>query len=307
MLTSFFSKSKPVNYLIVGILMIVFFVAHHIFTAKTIFTFTEIAFQIGMLLLYIISMLLVDFVARKNDLTKNNTYKIFLFAIFTFLLPITFLETEILIANFFILLALRRILSLKSHKETQKKIFDAALWISVASCFYFWSFLFTGLLFVAILFIAGNNFKHYLIPFVGMATVIILTNSYTLIVQDAFYTPLDWVGTFGFDFTTYNTKYLWIPISIIIAILVWVIAHHFVDLAKKSKKYKKTTNLILVALGIAVLIALVTPSKNGAELLFMAMPFSVLTANYIEMPKEKVFKEILLWLLALTPFFILFI
>ncbi len=307
MLTSFFSKSKPVNYLIVGMLMTVFFVIHHIFTAKTIFTFTEIAFQVSMLLLYLISMLLVDFVARKNDLTKNNTYKIFLFAIFTFLLPITFLETEILIANFFILLALRRILSLKSHKETQKKIFDASLWISVASCFYFWSILFIGLLFVAILFIAGSDFRNYLIPFVGMATVIILTNSYTLLVQDAFYTPLDWVGTFGFDFTPYNTINLWIPISILLTILVWVIAHHFIDLAKKSKKYKNTANLILVALGTAVLIALVTPSKNGAELLFMAMPFSVLTANYIEMPKEKVFKEIVLWFLVLTPFFLFFI
>ncbi|MBA3985022.1 MAG: hypothetical protein H0X63_00210 [Flavobacteriales bacterium] len=304
MLTSFFSKSKPVNYLIVGILMTIFFWIHHVFTAKTVFTLTEIAFQLGMLLLFIISMLLVDFVARKNDLTKNNTFKIFLYAIFTLLLPITFLETEILIANFFILLGLRRILSLKSHKDTQKKIFDAALWISVASCFYFWSFLFVVLLFIAILFIAGNNFKNYLIPFVGMATVIVLTNSYTLLVQDAFYTPLDWVGTFGFDFTTYNTINLWIPISIVIAILVWVIAHHFIDLAKKSKKFKMTANLILVALSIAVLITLVTPTKNGAELLFMAMPFSVLTANYFEMPNEKVFKEILLWLLALTPFFI---
>jgi len=307
MLNHFFSKSKPVNYLIVAFLMTVFFVLHHIFTAKTVFTFSEIAFQLAMLILFLMSMLLVDFVARKNDLTKNNTYKIFVFALFLVMLPVTFLKTEVLIANFFILLALRRIISLKSKKDIQKKIFDASLWISVASCFYFWAFLFMPFLFVSILFLDGNNFKNYLIPFVGMATVLVLTNTYTLFIQNAFYTPLDWVGTFGFDFTSYNNFSLLAPISLISTIILWVIAHHFYQASKRSKKYKSTANLLLFALVLAITIVLVTPLKNGSELLFMAMPFSVLTANYLEAPNEKVFKEVLLWMLLLTPFILFFI
>ncbi len=307
MLNAFFSKSKPINYLIVTIFMSVFFVSHHVFTAKTVFTWMEFAFQLAMLLLFIVSMLLLDFVARKNDLTKNNTYKIFVFALFVTMLPVTFLTTEVLISNFFILLALRRILSLKSKKDLQKKIFDAALWISVASCFYFWAILFMPLLFISILFFTGNNFKNFLIPFVGALTVIVLTNSYTLLIQNAFYTPLDWVGSFGFDFTNYNHPTLLVPISLISTIILWVIAHHFIQANKRSKKYKSTANLLLIILILAIAIVIVTPLKNGSELLFIAMPFSVLTTNYIEGQKEKAFKEVLLWLLFLTPFTLFFI
>lgn len=307
MLTSFFSKSKPVNYLLVAIFMALFFVTHHFMTAKTEFVFRELFFQTAMLLVFLFSMLLIDFISRKNDLTKNNTFKVFVFAVFVTMLPVTFLKTDVLIANFFILLALRRIISLKTNKDIQKKIFDAALWISVASCFYFWSFLFIVVLFAGIMLMAGNNFKNFFIPFVSMGTVIVLTNTYTLLVQNTFFLPLDWVGTIGFDFTTLNDLKLLLPISVAAAITLWVTTNYFIKLKNKSKKNKSTSTLIFICLLVAIGILILTPHKNGSELAFYALPFSVLTSNYLETPKEKSFKETMMWLLLLMPFILLFI
>jgi hypothetical protein len=307
MLTSFFSKSKPVNYLLVTIFMTFFFVIHHFITAKTVFVFSEIIFQIAMLLVFLFSMLLIDFISRKNDLTKNNTIKVFVFAVFVTMLPITFLKTDVLIANFFILLALRRILSLKTNKDIEKKIFDAALWISVASCFYFWSFLFIIVLFIAIVLLAGNNFKNFFIPFLSMAAVIVLTNTFTLLFLNAFFLPLDWVGTFGFNFTAFNEIKLLLPISIAAAITLWVIVNNFIVMKKKNKKNKATLTLIIISLFVAVGVVLLTPEKNGSELIFCALPFSILSSNYLEIPKDKTFKESMMWLLLLMPIIILFI
>ncbi|MEX0997225.1 MAG: DUF6427 family protein [Flavobacteriaceae bacterium] len=307
MLTSFFSKSKPVNYLLVGIFMALFFVGHYFISSDKDFTIGKVASQTLMLFVFLLSMLLVDFISRKNNLTNNNTFKILLFAIFVTTFPATFLYTEVLIANFFILLALRRIISLKTNKDIQKKIFDAALWIALASCIYFWSILFMGVLFVSIAQYAGTNFKNYLIPFIGVAAIIILSNSYTLFVQNAFYLPIDWVRTSGFDFQVYNHLQILFPLSFFLGVLLWSIVEFYLDRKHKSKKKKRTTMLISFILATAICTIVFTPEKNGAELLFMAMPFSVLTANYFEKKGDFIFKEFILWLLLLMPFVVLFL
>lgn len=307
MLTSFFSKSKPVNYLLVAIFMTLFFVGHHFISAENEFNLAKVAFQLLMLFVFLASMLLLDFISRKNNLTKNNTFKIILFAVFLLAFPASFLTAEVLIANFFVLLALRRIISLKSKKDVQKKILDAAIWIALASCIYFWSILFMVALFVAIALYAGTNFKNYLIPFVGVAAIIILANTYTLFAQNAFYLPLDWVRTSGFDFQAYHIWQLLLPLSIVLGILLWALVDFYFDPKDKSKNKKRTTHLIHFILLLAVGIVVLTPEKNGAELLFMAMPFSVLTANYFEKRGDFIFKEFVLWSLLVLPFIVLFL
>ncbi|MCR9182159.1 MAG: DUF6427 family protein [Flavobacteriaceae bacterium] len=287
--------------------MALFFVVHHFLSSKTVFNLGKVAFQTLMLVVFLLSMLLVDFISRKNNLTNNNTFKILLFAIFVTTFPATFLYTEVLTANFFILLALRRIISLKTKKDIQKKIFDAALWIALASCIYFWSILFMGVLFISIVQYAGTNFKNYLIPFLGMAAIIILTNTYTLFVQNAFYLPLDWVRTSGFDFQAYYHIQLLYPLSFFLGILLWSIVDFYLGRKHKSKTKKRTTMLISFILAIAICSIILTPQKNGGELLFMAMPFSVLSANYFEKKGDFIFKEVVLWLLLLMPFFVLFL
>tara|TARA_R110002072_G_scaffold235697_7_gene393400 strand:+ start:6873 stop:7796 length:924 start_codon:yes stop_codon:yes gene_type:complete len=307
MLTSIFSKSKPVNYLLVAIFMALFFVLHHFLSAKTNFDFKDFFLKTGLLFVFLISMLLVDFISRKNNLTKDNTYVILLFGIFVTTFPVSFLTSEVLIANFFVLLALRRIISLKTKKDIQKKILDAALWIAIASCFYFWAILFIVVLYLAIAQYAGTNFKNYIIPFVGMAAVIMLANTYTLLVQNAFYLPLDWVKTSGFDFGAYHQIQLVLPLSFILAILIWSIVDFNLDSKNKSKKKKQTTTLIVIIALVAISIVVLTPEKNSSELLFIAMPFSILTANYFEKKSDFFFKEVLLWSFLVLPFIILFL
>lgn len=142
MIAKLFEQAKPALYLAVAVFMAVFFWYYVVVQNTISFTFTGILLSILHFGLYLVIMLLIDFIGRKNDLSKNKTYKILLFALFTTVLPETFLFEKTLLSLFFILLALRRIISLRSGIHIQKKIFDAALWISLASCFYFWSSLF---------------------------------------------------------------------------------------------------------------------------------------------------------------------
>jgi len=306
MLTGFFGKSKPVNYLIVAAFMVIVFLAYSVKSGRLFVSITDFVIQLVLLVLFLFSMLLADFIIRKNDLTRKNTLVIFFYATFCVMFPDTILKPDVFIAHFFILLALRRIISLNTKKDIQKKIFDAALWIAVASCFDFWAFAFIIILFLNIIFEAGDSYKHYLIPFVSFGVVIMLTNVFTLYFQNAFYLPLDWVGSIGFDYSYYNTFSVLLPLSFILALIVWMTGSYFSKINQRSKKNIKSTRLILLGLLTAMLIPFLSPQKNGSEIIYVAFPFAVFASNYVEFPDEKMFKEILLWMFLLMPFAIFF-
>src|SRR5690606_6331227 len=79
-----------------------------------------------------------------------------------------------ILTNLFILLALWRLLSIKSIKSVKHKIFDASLLIAVASLFYDWALAFMLLVFRVINSYDRKTLKNWLVPLVGVATVMVL-------------------------------------------------------------------------------------------------------------------------------------
>src|SRR5660397_114463 len=142
MLTSFFSKSKPINFIAVILFMAVFFIIanfQELFSSFSLLLFAE---KIGVFLAFFLSVVVLDFIAKKNDLTLRSAYKIIIFAVFSVSFWTILKDNQIIVANLCVLFALRRIISLKTQKEIPKKIFDATFWICIASLFYFWAILF---------------------------------------------------------------------------------------------------------------------------------------------------------------------
>jgi len=140
MITSFFSKSKPINFLIVffisfvALLTAVFKYQSGGFTMERL---VKLALIFGVSYL---SILVVDFIVTKNALTRKSNYEILLYSLFLLLVPQVFTNQEVLVSNLLILLALRRIVSIRSQKEVIKKLFDAGVLVALASLIYFWGY-----------------------------------------------------------------------------------------------------------------------------------------------------------------------
>ena len=307
MLTSFFGKSNPVNYLLLGIFLFLGYVVatyHDFINGFSIITLAKHVFGIGVC---IFSMLLVDFIIRKNTLTKSNTFGIFLFSCFLLMFPVIFSEQDILMSNIFLLLALRRILSLKSEKNLEKKVLDASVWISVAMFFYFSAWLFFGVLFIAILQKKHTTYKHLLIPFVGLFGVFVIATAYHFIVFDSF----DWLiitkKTPTLDYSTYNSAEILIPLTIVTTLLVWTGIHRIFTISSVSKKDKPNYLLLLVIVVVCIFLVLTSPNKKGGEILFLLAPTAIVVAGFIENSKEFWFKEMVLWLTVLVPILLIFL
>lgn len=307
MLTSFFGKSKPINFVIFGAVIFLGYVFGALVQVENALNLSQLLINFFFIGWAVFAIFLLDFIVRKNDLTYKNTYTVLLFTCFLITLPVIFLDRNILFANVFLLMAFRRLASLSSEKNTERKILDASLWITVSALFYFWSILFFVLLFFSIVQKPETNHRLFIIPFIGFIAIFILSVSFHLLMDDSFLWITEWIPSISLDFSAYNNIKILLPAAIMGSFLVWSLPFRLVKIASLSKKEKPNAILLLVTLAVCFFIALLSPQKTGSELFFIIAPLSVIVANYIENIQEFRFKEGLLWLIVLLPVALLFI
>jgi len=260
-----------------------------------------IAKQVLLFGVCLFSVFVFDFLVNKNNLTKNNSYKILLYVLFIAILPETLLNSKILIANLFILFALRRLISLRSKKEIKKKLFDASFWITIASLFYFWSVLFYVLIVTALIVFIITDVKNWFIPIIGILTVAIIGVSYMIVMNiDVFYFIENLVDV-SLDFSPLNSKQIIIGSTILLSFGVWSLFYYIKNLKSQTKSSRPSFSLIVIAAIISIVVIIVSPTKNGSEFIFLFAPLAIIMTNYLEVISEKWFKESLLWVLILTP------
>lgn len=300
MLTSFFGKSKPVNGVAITIFLIIFFLIANFkawFLEFEIFNFLE---KLVVLLSLILSVFVLNFIAKKNELTQRSAYKILFFVIFSASFFALLRNHQAIFANLCVLFALRRVISLQTKKVTQKKIFDATFWICIASLFYFWSILFLVVVYAGILYYLPK-LKNWLIPPIAILAVAVLTQSFHIITYDQFYTFSEWFQWNYFDYSNYQNPKILIPLSIILALTFWTLVKFFAVVNKASVSMKPSLNLVLLSLLTAVAVAVFAPTKDGSELIFFFVPLSIIASIYFDQKSDKLFREVLLALLILMP------
>ena len=168
MIASLFRKSTPFNYTVIIVMVLIFFLLYQFWQPTQDFTAGLLVQKVAIGVLIFASLFIVNFIVKKNNISKNNSYTILFFLIFLLFFPNIFGDINLVLSNFFILLALRRLMSLHSTKSYKEKIFDASLWIFVASFFHFWSVLFIVLVFISFFIHVSRDYKNWLLPFIAL-------------------------------------------------------------------------------------------------------------------------------------------
>jgi hypothetical protein len=181
-------------------------------------------------------------------------------------------------------------------------VFDAAFWISLATLLCFWASLYYILIFAALLLFTITDIKNWLIPFVGILTVGVICVCFLLITNTDVISYFSNFNTdISLDFSTLNSSQIVLSSTVILSYFVWAIFFYIKNIKTKSKSYKPSYLLILLAALIAIAIIIISPQKTGAEFIFLFAPLSIIMANYLEIISEKWFKEILIWILIVVP------
>jgi len=302
MITRFFSTSKPIHLVLVALVALFLFSFIRYSSVNESLNFKVFLMEVGMFLVLFSSITVFAFFVNKNNLTQRNSYKILFYIILIAIIPIGLQSNYVLLANLFVILALRRIFSLRNSLRVKKKLFDAALWITIAALFYFWAILFFGLIFAALLLYSNTQLKNWFVPIAGFLTVIVLYLCYAIITTNSFGDILNFVHPLDYNFSPYNSLDFIIGITIILSFGIWATFYYLRSFKDKQKIHRSSHVLVLYTAFISIIIILIAPSKNGSEVLFLFAPLAVIVANYIERVTEKWFGEIFIWVMILVPF-----
>lgn len=297
MITSVFKKSTPLNIALVAVLLLIFFFmyqSHDLFTTIFTYGFSKTAILV---LLLLTSFFLVNFTVKKNNLTKNSSYTILFYLLFLLVFPSIFNNLNLLFANFFLLLAIRRLISLQTLKAPKEKIFDASIWIFIASLFHFWSILFILLVYISIFFHVSRDFRNWLLPFVAFfATVIIFLFS-ALAFDKTWITHIINQTQTNFQLDYFTNNYQNIALSFFVVIALYFLLSLVFSLINKPLILQASYKKMIFGLLIGLTVFLISPDKNNEMLVFTFMPLSVMCTTNIEYSQSKMYQEIVLLLL----------
>lgn len=304
MLASIFNKSRPFNYVLISVGLVLFYSLYVLNDYSRMQNTVEVIIKAGLLLLLGGSLFLTNFITKRNTLTRNNTYAMFLFLIFLILFPTVLLNTNIVVSSFFILLALRRLISLQSLITPKEKIFDASFWIFAAAIFHFWSILFIILVFISIIFHVSRDYRNWLIPFIAFLAVAVIYIMAMLITGNNILDKLSGGIGVSFDFTYFENIYQNIALAVFSSIAVLFAATQSVQVTNKPLNLQASHKKIIFSFLIGVTIYVLSDGKNNSFLAFTFAPLAIMGANYLETQDNRWFRESLLGIFVAIAIFL---
>ena len=306
MITSVFKKSTIVNYALIGILVVVFFFLNqknNLLLVKTAHTFLK---TVTSLLLLFISFFMVNFTVKKNNLTKDSSYTILFFLLFLMIFPSILNDRNLLFANFFVVLAIRRLISLQTLKDPKEKIFDASMWIFIAALFHFWCILFIILVYISIIFHVSRDYRNWLLPFIAFVATAVIFMFSALVIDKSWISHILNQTQTNLKLDYFTNNYQNMALSFFAVVGLYFVFSMVFSLTNKPMILQASYKKMIFGFLIGVTIFLISPEKNNSMLLFTFMPLSVMCTTNIEYSQNKMYQEIVLSLLILGGFFSFF-
>ncbi len=306
MITSVFKKSTPLNLILVVILMLVFFLLYQIQDLTWTNSLVSILKKSGLFLILLGSIFITNFVAKRNGLSKDSSYTIFFCFLFLLFFPSVLDNTNLIIANFFILLALRRLISLQSLKASKEKIFDASLWIFLAALFHFWSILYIILVFISIIFHVARDYRNWILPFIALFSVATIASLFSVIFDESIIEFVKTHATINFKLDYFANNYQNGAFSIYMTIALFFVISMFVSLSSKPLLLHSSFKKILTSFFIGIVIFVVSANKSNDLLLFTFAPLAIMATSHIEIKQLQLKQEMVLGVLILCSLFTFF-
>ncbi|MGB2761334.1 DUF6427 family protein [Maribacter stanieri] len=294
MISSIFEKTKPVNFIILLVFLFLFYWSVQFYLLDSTFSEVELVPSIGVLAILLFSVFIVDFVVKRNKLTGSNSFAILYFTLLFVVFPETLGDNKAIFTSFFLLLAMRRLLSIKSLKNIKLKIFDAGLWICISSIFYEWALLYLLLVFAAIYIYEPKNIRNWLVIIsVGVCFILILYGILILLDKPYF---IQKHYDFAINYDAIFPIKWWSSLKMsLFAILNMALAFStFIHLSKSGVGKVIIMRLIAFSFVIGLVVNILVTSDNNNAVMITFFPSVIFIVNYLESIKKPKFLELVL-------------
>ena len=298
MLSVRFENTKPITFIIV---LLALLIGDGLFQFKILQLPLSDASHLTVLMstfvLLFLSLLLLHQIDRWNELTDTkNCYSIAFFSIFVVLFPTLFDKVKLVGANLLIIVALWRVLTLKTGEGIPQKLFDTSLLIICAGLLHPWALAFLLNVWISLLFYGAEKRRYWFIPLLAIITVSILLGAILLILQEPF--PIDdFTNLITSDinnllnFSSHSIATTIAVCSLALLLLVALAVYYF-----RSVYHSISSLVVIQFLWIGLIVVFFSK-----EVIYIFAPIAILFALYVEKIRVWWLKEIVLWSLLSLP------
>ncbi len=304
MISKFFNKSKPINYIVTTTLFVGLFIWHFIqkqpITDLAVIPTLVYIERFLFLLVILLSLFIGHFIIKNNKLDKNNSYAFLINSLLLLCFPAIFYAHTLVISNLFLLLAAWNLVSSDSFFVSKERIFNASLCVFIATIFNFWAILFIGVVFLSIFLNLQQDFRRLFVPFIAFFAIAMLYLAIGFFQDDNLLTSIQLKMDYNIDWF-----YLQSPIQIflfgfflILATLTFLsFLFSITDMSKKiTESYVKIAGFFI----ISVLVGALSVEKTTDLFVYAIFPVSVLSTKFVENLPKKWARNLFLSLLIIV-------
>ncbi len=298
MLSVRFENTKPITFIIV---LLALLIGDGLFQFKILqlplSDVSHLTVLMSTFVLLFLSLLLLHQIDRWNELTDTkNCYSIAFFSISVVLFPTLFDKVKLVGANLLIIVALWRVLTLKTGDGIPQKLFDTSLLIICAGLLHPWALIFLLNVWISLLFYGAEKRRYWFIPLLAIITVSILLGAILLILQEPF--PIDdFTNLITSDinnllnFSSHSIATTIAVCSLALLLLVALAVYYF-----RSVYHSISSLVVIQFLWIGLIVVFLSK-----EVIYTFAPIAILFALYVEKIRVWWLKEIVLWSLLSMP------
>lgn len=304
MISSIFGKTKPINFIIIFAFLFVLYGAAHFYLFDKSYPVEELVVQIAVLAVLLGSIWIADFIIKRNKVTAPNSFGILFYGLLIMIFPETLVDSDAIFCSFFLLLATRRLISIRSLKSIKLKIFDATFWLLISSLFYEWAVLYLILVYTAIYIYEPKNIRNWAVPFAGLFAVVMISVCYMALSNN-----FDFLANHYNFRLNYNHKYFsnWgnntkLVFYIIATLLVSIFA--FLKMGKAGLGQVLTMRLLGFSFAIGLVLKVLTFEEGSYPIMVTFFPAVIFMTNYVEAIKKGNFKELILMISVSVSFLV---
>ena len=298
MLSVRFENTKPITFIIV---LLALLIGDGLFQFKILqlplSDVSHLTVLMSTFVLLFLSLLLLHQIDRWNELTDTkNCYSIAFFSIFVVLFPTLFDKVKLVGANLLIIVALWRVLTLKTGEGIPQKLFDTSLLIICAGLLHPWALIFLLNVWISLLFYGAEKRRYWFIPLLAIITISILLGAILLILQEPF--PIDDFRNLItsdinnlLNFSSHSIPTTIAVCSLALLLLVALAVYYF-----RSVYHSISSLVVIQFLWIGLIVVFLSK-----EVIYTFAPIAILFALYVEKIRVWWLKEIVLWSLLSMP------
>jgi hypothetical protein len=295
MLTNFFSKTNPVNALVLGILFCSLFFTSLFTKEAFFFSGTMVLKNAGSLLLNLLFLFLSGTALYKSKLDNGTVYASFILILFYGLFPSTFHSATPLLLLLLWMLMYLRILDLDRVMAPDRILFDVGLCVGVSFLFFKGALLLLIWIFLALVVFKKANLRNLLICFVGFSVPVWFFFIYCFFLENPILFHNLFVFEIGFDLGFYKSKVYAIPLLVCFSLNTLAVFAVLPKVLSRKTSFSRHYLLLVFMFFIGLGMVFLTSERNGSELSYLFLPSSVFIATFVYKTSKKWVKEFLLF------------